>query len=235
VTGNLDADDLEPVPPERSTRRRWLWPVLGAATLAAFFAAAAGLSVSAAGPGQGLGASAGPTRSRPSANPSGAHGSLAVEACRATPGDGGIMTCPGRSPYLPPGVTPERYAAVKVRSEQILRALAAIDFCGPTDPVPCPSDTGPPPACTPSPCPRRTSPHGVRRVVPGDVAVIQAALRRAGFPDAEVKMIDESRGLPPMIWYAVPAPPLCVTGRMYTTDPPAGNFLSGIGATCLPA
>ena len=210
-------------PEESVPKRRWLWPVLGAATLAAFVAVAVGLSISAAGPGSGLEASVGPTQVRLSPS---SHGHLGVEACVPTPGDGGIMACPGRSPYLPGGVTPEQYAAAKVRSEQVLRALAGIGFCGPADPVPCPSYTGPPPACHPGPCPQRTSPYGVRRVVPGDVAVVRAALGRAGFPDAEVRLIDN----PPMIRYAVPAGPGCLTGLMFTTDPPAGNWLSEPGA-----
>jgi hypothetical protein len=67
-------------------------------------------------------------------------------------------------------------------------------------------------------------------VVPGDVAVIRAALRRVGFPAAEVELVDDPPGVAPMIRYAVPAGPLCLTGRMYATDPPIGNFLGEPGA-----
>lgn len=198
--------------------------MLGAAGLAAFLAAVAGLSSGVAGRGASPRASAGATHTVPSRR-----ATLGIVICNPAPGDGAIMACPGQSPDLPSGMTPEQYAAAKVQSQRMLRALASIDFCGPTDQVACPSDPAPPPVCGSGPCPRRTSPRGVRRVVPGDVAVIQAALDRAGFPGAEVRLIDDPPGVAPMIRYAVPAGPLCLTGIMFNTDPPRGNDLSGIG------
>ena len=135
------------------------------------------------------------------------------------------MTCPGKSEYRAPGVTPESFAAAKDQSPRVLHAIAAIDFCGPTDPVACPSDTAPAPACSPSPCPRRTLTRGVRPVVSSDVAVIEAALDRAGFPEAEVKLTEQPR----MIRYVVPVGPLCLVGIMLNTDPTQGNDLGWIG------
>jgi hypothetical protein len=220
----MEPEDDESGRPRRSAGRRWLWPVLGAAALTALLAGVAAVSIGPAGRWASPRVSAGPTQPRAS----GPH-TYRVEVCNPIPGDGDIMTCPSRSPYLPAGVTAEQYAAAKDKSPRVLQALATIDFCGPTDPVPCPSDTAPPPTCVPSPCPRRTLTRGLRRLVPGDVAVIRTALVRAGFPGTEVKLLDNAPGLSPWIRYAVPVGSICLVGIMFTTDPPRANDLSGLG------
>src|SRR5690242_13377657 len=102
VTGSMEPEDDESGRPRRSAGRRWLWPVLGAAALTALLAGVAALTIGPSGRWASPRASAGPTQPRPS----GPH-TYRVEVCNPIPGDGDIMTCPSRSPYLPAGVTPE--------------------------------------------------------------------------------------------------------------------------------
>lgn len=216
-----DGDERGPVRPRE---RRWLWPVLGAAGLVTLIIVAAAWSTATNGRRAVPAASAGVTTAQPSRRDS-----ARIDTCAPTPRDG-ILTCPGRSPDLPPGVTPEQYAAAEDQSRRVLDALGTIDFCGPGDPVPCPPETGPPAVCEPGPCPRRTSLRGVRRVVAEDVTLIRAALDRAGFTAVDVTLLDDPPGIGPTIRYAVPAGPVCLVGIMFTTDPPPANDIGGVGS-----
>jgi len=185
----VDAEG-EPTPtltPARRGNRGW-WIALAAA-LAAFLAVAVGLSMSAAGPGPGLAASAPPLTP---AGPSAQHGIAPQSIPPCATGTACVEIA-----IIAPSLSATQYAAVKPRSDEILRVVSTIDWCA-----------------------SRPCSGGARPLVESDVAVLRAALARAGYPDAEVGLVDHTS----MIRYVVPVPPACVTGFLASVQgPPIGH------------
>ena len=122
-------------------------------------------------------------------------------------------------------LTPSQQATATAQARQILHTVSTIDWCTAPDPAPCPI-LPPRVACpTPGPCASPTRLNGIRQLVPGDVTIITAALARAGYPDATLRIDTTPAG--PIITYVVAIPPACVLGRLTTTHPPPGQSILG--------
>src|SRR5438477_1867821 len=88
-----------------------------------------------------------------------------------------------------PALTEAQKAAAKPRADAILGVVSSIDW------------------------------RGHRQLAEADVAVVRAALARAGFPDADVTFQNT------LIRYVVPIPPACVAG--YLAPAPIGHTIYG--------
>ena len=198
-------------------RRRWSAPWLVSGIVCVTLAAVA-VGVSVAGPGRGSNVAV-------SRYPAGLTASGPVRRIVGCAAAGGQVVCRPAGGWARIDLTTSQRLAAAARSPQILQAVSTIDWCAAPDPAPCPI-LPPDIACpTPGPCASPSRRVGIRQLVPGDVTIIAAALARAGYTDATLRIGATRAG--PIITYVVAIPPACVVGKLTTTHPPAGQSILG--------